>query len=214
MRFISRNPLARISPAKGNLLPPTSSTARACLRSTSETRVRDELRGRYERFARRKASTCMIRDRDAKAGVRRFLAAPRILVCFVGITEVLPNRARRQVNTRNECGRSPSRASITGPLASSVMPMECFIWSAIKSGGAAHWQYRDRILIYEGRRQRLYGDQPRAPSLRLSARHPRFNYLKKSLPLSSMMMKAGKSTTSMRQIVPCRVRDIPSSRPS
>jgi hypothetical protein len=30
--------------------------------------------------------------------------------------------------------------------------------------------------------------------------HPRFNSLKKSLPLSSMMMKAGKSITSMRQI--------------
>src|SRR5690242_9331559 len=30
--------------------------------------------------------------------------------------------------------------------------------------------------------------------------HPRFSSLKKSLPLSSMMMKAGKSTTSMRQI--------------
>src|ERR1700740_3102128 len=29
---------------------------------------------------------------------------------------------------------------------------------------------------------------------------PRFSSLKKSLPLSSMMMKAGKSTTSMRQI--------------
>ncbi len=31
-------------------------------------------------------------------------------------------------------------------------------------------------------------------------RHPKFNSLKKSLPLSSMTMKAGKSTTSMRQI--------------
>src|SRR5262249_22735673 len=30
--------------------------------------------------------------------------------------------------------------------------------------------------------------------------HPRFRSLKKSLPLSSMTMKAGKSTTSMRQI--------------
>ena len=30
--------------------------------------------------------------------------------------------------------------------------------------------------------------------------HPKFNSLKKSLPLSSMTMKAGKSTTSMRQI--------------
>jgi hypothetical protein len=30
--------------------------------------------------------------------------------------------------------------------------------------------------------------------------HPKFNSLKKSLPLSSMMMKAGKSSTSMRQI--------------
>src|SRR5260370_37374355 len=30
--------------------------------------------------------------------------------------------------------------------------------------------------------------------------HPKFNSLKKSLPLSSMMMKAGNSSTSMRQI--------------
>ena len=33
-----------------------------------------------------------------------------------------------------------------------------------------------------------------------SGLHPKFNSLKKSLPLSSMMMKAGKSSTSMRQI--------------
>ena len=32
------------------------------------------------------------------------------------------------------------------------------------------------------------------------APHPRFSSLKKSLPLSSMTMKAGKSSTSMRQI--------------
>ena len=38
------------------------------------------------------------------------------------------------------------------------------------------------------------------PAQRGEVNHPRFNSLKKSLPLSSMTMKAGKSTTSMRQI--------------
>src|SRR5262245_485053 len=44
------------------------------------------------------------------------------------------------------------------------------------------------------------GDPALAESVEAEGPHPRFNSLKKSLPLSSMMMKAGKSTTSMRQI--------------
>src|SRR4029453_3349082 len=44
------------------------------------------------------------------------------------------------------------------------------------------------------------GDPALAVSVQAEGPHPRFNSLKKSLPLSSMMMKAGKSTTSMRQI--------------
>src|SRR5919197_5467637 len=45
-----------------------------------------------------------------------------------------------------------------------------------------------------------HGDPTLAESVEAERPHPRFNSLKKSLPLSSMMMKAGKSTTSMRQI--------------
>ena len=44
------------------------------------------------------------------------------------------------------------------------------------------------------------GDPAFAVSVEANCPHPRFNSLKKSLPLSSTMMKAGKSTTSMRQI--------------
>src|SRR5262245_9315781 len=44
------------------------------------------------------------------------------------------------------------------------------------------------------------GDPAFAESVEADGPHPRFNSLKKSLPLSSTMMKAGKSTTSMRQI--------------
>src|SRR3954447_10636244 len=45
-----------------------------------------------------------------------------------------------------------------------------------------------------------YSDPALAESVETERPHPRFSSLKKSLPLSSMMMKAGKSTTSMRQI--------------
>src|SRR3954466_12502045 len=47
---------------------------------------------------------------------------------------------------------------------------------------------------------KTYGDPAPAESIEAERPHPRFNSLKKSLPLSSMMMKAGKSSTSMRQI--------------
>src|SRR5688572_9362787 len=51
-----------------------------------------------------------------------------------------------------------------------------------------------------------YGDPPLAEPVEAQRPHPRFISLKKSLPLSSMMMKTGKSSTSMRQIA-----SIPSS---
>src|SRR5207245_2858435 len=47
---------------------------------------------------------------------------------------------------------------------------------------------------------KTYGDPALAEPVEAERPHPRFNSLKKSLPLSSMMMKAGKSTTSIRQI--------------
>src|SRR6476619_712151 len=47
---------------------------------------------------------------------------------------------------------------------------------------------------------KTYGDPALAESVEAERPHPRFNSLKKSLPLSSTMMKAGKSSTSMRQI--------------
>src|SRR6185369_10283895 len=47
---------------------------------------------------------------------------------------------------------------------------------------------------------KAYGDPALAESVEADRPHPRFNSLKKSLPLSSTMMKAGKSSTSMRQI--------------
>src|SRR5712671_1645834 len=47
---------------------------------------------------------------------------------------------------------------------------------------------------------KAYGDPALAESVEAERPHPRFSSLKKSLPLSSMMMKAGKSSTSMRQI--------------
>ena len=54
-------------------------------------------------------------------------------------------------------------------------------------------------MIY-GRRQGLWVRRSAGRRCGRLVPHPRFNSLKKSLPLSSMMMNAGKSSTSMRQI--------------
>ena len=55
------------------------------------------------------------------------------------------------------------------------------------------------VLLILRRKTWMAGSSP-AMTRRRQPPHPKFNSLKKSLPLSSMMMKAGKSTTSMRQI--------------
>jgi hypothetical protein len=66
-------------------------------------------------------------------------------------------------------------------------------------------QNRDRTAHRRSLRLRL-SSAPRREERRAAQHpghetpHPKFSSLKKSLPLSSMMMKAGKSSTSMRQL--------------
>ena len=68
------------------------------------------------------------------------------------------------------------------------------------AAGIGDWWKARTACAAGGARRQGYGDPALAESVEAERPHPRFNSLKKSLPLSSMMMKAGKSSTSMRQI--------------
>src|SRR5690242_17354102 len=135
------------------------------------------------------------------------LSAPqRFNVRLVGIGMVLPEPAPR----------AAENARAVRPQPVPRQPVACALAMVTQAdgdidSGTIEWHRQcARDVVMKGDLARAPVDANGDPAFRKSVEaerpQPRFNSLKKSLPLSSMMMNAGKSTTSMRQIA-----SIPSS---
>ncbi|MGY4171397.1 hypothetical protein ACVIM8_005470 [Bradyrhizobium sp. USDA 4529] len=127
-------------------------------------------------------------------------AAPRFLVRRIRIIKLLPQPAPRAgEDARDVRAQSYAREKVAIALA--------VIGHAdrdIDPGAIERTRKRVRDVAVKENRTPVAVDGDGDPALgkpvEADRNQPRFSSLKKSLPLSSMMMKAGKSTTSMRQI--------------
>ena len=127
-------------------------------------------------------------------------AAQRFRVGLIGIIEFLPEPAPRAgEDARRVWPQLLSREPIAGTLA-----VLHHADGNIDPGTVEPTGKRGGNIAMEGDRLLITVQDDGNPAARKSVEadrpQPRFSSLKKSLPLSSMMMKAGKSTTSMRQI--------------
>src|SRR5262249_38285839 len=129
------------------------------------------------------------------------LAAPKsFAIGFVWIAKLFPEPAPRAgEDARAVRSQSFARETIAGALA-----VVGHADGNVDAGTVEPTAQRVGNICMKGDRSLVAVDDDSDPAFRESVEadgpQPRFNSLKKSLPLSSMMMKAGKSTTSMRQI--------------
>lgn len=124
----------------------------------------------------------------------------RLVIRPVWVIEFFPQPPPRSVkDTASMRSQFLARQQIAAPSAVVAhtdwdvdrYPVE---WSGQRTGNVAAEPDLTKIAVKE------HGDPALAETVEAERPHPRFNSLKKSLPLSSMMMNAGKSTTSIRQI--------------
>src|ERR1700742_4087010 len=130
----------------------------------------------------------------------RLTAAECLAVGLVGVGKFLPQPAPRAgEHARAVRPQLLTRQSVTGALA-----VLGHADGDIDRGAVERARQRGRDVAMKRDRPLIAVDDDGDPAFRESVEadrpQPRFNSLKKSLPLSSMMMKAGKSTTSIRQI--------------
>src|ERR1700704_1510884 len=128
------------------------------------------------------------------------VASPRFLVRSIRIIEFLPKPTPRARKDTRRMRPQPFRCKpVAGPPAVVGHADRDVYARAIERHGQRLGDIRmkgdcSRVAVEKD------GDPALAESVEADRPHPRFSSLKKSLPLSSMMMKAGKSSTSMRQI--------------
>jgi len=130
----------------------------------------------------------------------RLAAAARLDIGLVGVAKLLPEPSScAGENARGVRAEFFSREPVAGTRTILGHPDRNIDPGAIERTYECVGNIsveRDRLLVAV----KEHGDPALAEPVEAERPHPRFNSLKKSLPLSSMMMKAGKSSTSMRQI--------------